>query len=65
MCVSAAAAHFSDTVLYVGRVDHPVFGHIEVVGHQNTTANREILADMVRAVTPPMPYGPMASYGAT
>ena len=93
MCVSAAAAHFSDTVLYVGRVDHPVFGHIEVVGYQNTainlsrgpnamllhlpavtmsprnfldtTANREILADMVRAVTPSSAsYGPMASYGA-
>src|SRR5688500_18360966 len=93
MCVSAAPAHFSDTVLYVGRVDHPVFGHIEVVGYQNTavnlsrgpnamllhlpavtmspanfldtTANRTILADMVRAATPvSLPSGPDAPYGA-
>jgi hypothetical protein len=93
MCVSAAPARFSDTVLYVGRVDHPVSGHIEVVGYQNTaanlsrgpnamllhlpavtmspanfldtTANRAILADMVRAVTPVTPAsGPDAGYGA-
>jgi hypothetical protein len=39
MCVSAAPAHFSGTTLYVGRVDHPAFGHIEVVGYQNTAVN--------------------------
>jgi hypothetical protein len=90
--VSAAPAHFSDTVLYVGRVDHAVFGHIEVVGYQNTAvnldrgpnamllhlpaaamspsnfldtrANRGILDDMVRAVTPATPaFDPGPSYG--
>jgi hypothetical protein len=39
VCVSAAPAYFSDTVLYVGRVDHPVLGHIEVLGYQNTAVN--------------------------
>jgi len=40
MCVSAAAASFSETVLYAGRLHHPVHGHTEVLGYQNTAVNR-------------------------
>src|SRR5687767_9365403 len=91
MCVVTALAQLTSTVLYIGRVDHPLHGLIEVLGYQNTainlargpnamllhlpavrmssanfldtSANRGILDDMVRAATPPMPYGPPMSGG--
>ena len=40
MCVSAAPAEFSGTVLYVGRHHHPQLGEVEVLGYQNTAVNR-------------------------
>jgi hypothetical protein len=40
MCVSAAPASFSETVLYAGRLHHPVHGHTEVLGYQNTAVNQ-------------------------
>ena len=40
MCVSAAPASFSETILYAGRLHHPVHGPTEVLGYQNTAVNR-------------------------
>lgn len=40
MCVSAAPAEFSGTILYVGRHQHPQHGQVEVLGYQNTAVNR-------------------------
>jgi hypothetical protein len=40
MCVSAAPAEFSGTILYVGRHHHPRHGPVEVLGYQNTAVNR-------------------------
>src|SRR4051812_33193260 len=40
MCVSAAPASFSETILYAGRLHHPVHGRTEVLGYQNTAVNR-------------------------
>src|SRR5439155_17166901 len=39
MCVSAAPAEFSGTILYVGRHQHPEHGPVEVLGYQNTAVN--------------------------
>ena len=39
MCVSAAPAQFSGTILYVGRHAHPEHGPVEVLGYQNTAVN--------------------------
>ncbi len=39
MCVAAAPARFSATILYCGAVDHPRHGHIHVLGYQNTPQN--------------------------
>jgi hypothetical protein len=39
MCVSAAPAEFSGTILYVGRHTHPEHGPVEVLGYQNTAVN--------------------------
>ncbi|MDT4993472.1 MAG: hypothetical protein QOH97_3364 [Actinoplanes sp.] len=40
MCVSAAPASFSETILYAGRLNHPGHGPIEVLGYQNTAMNQ-------------------------
>lgn len=39
MCVSAAPAEFSGTILYHGRCHHPPHGRVHVVGYQNTVRN--------------------------
>lgn len=39
MCVAAAPAHFSETILYHGRSDHPSYGPVHVLGYQNTAVN--------------------------
>lgn len=39
MCVCAAEAELSGTVLYQGRVEHPKHGLIHVLGYQNTARN--------------------------
>jgi hypothetical protein len=39
MCVSAAPAEFSGTIVYVGRHTHPEHGPVEVLGYQNTAVN--------------------------
>ncbi len=39
MCVSAAPAEFSGTIVYIGRHTHPEHGPVEVLGYQNTAAN--------------------------
>ena len=39
MCVCAAEAKLSGTVLYQGQVEHPVHGGIHVLGYQNTARN--------------------------
>nr|WP_042187624.1 hypothetical protein [Kibdelosporangium sp. MJ126-NF4]CEL18233.1 hypothetical protein [Kibdelosporangium sp. MJ126-NF4]CTQ90536.1 hypothetical protein [Kibdelosporangium sp. MJ126-NF4] len=39
MCVCAAEAELSGTVLYQGRVEHPLHGLIHVLGYQNTVRN--------------------------
>lgn len=39
MCVAAGPAHFSDTILYHGRCDHPSYGRVHVLGYQNVAAN--------------------------
>lgn len=36
MCVSMKAADFSGTIGYVGEVVHPLFGHVHMLGYQNT-----------------------------
>jgi len=39
MCVAAALAHFSETILYHGRCRHPDHGDVHVLGYQNVAAN--------------------------
>jgi len=39
MCVSMDQAEFSGTILYAGRLRHPVHGLIHVLGYQNTVVN--------------------------
>jgi hypothetical protein len=39
MCVAAAPAHFSGTILYHGRCHHAQHGLVHVLGYQNTAAN--------------------------
>ncbi len=39
MCVSAAPAQFTGTILYLGRHQHPQHGPVEVLGYQNTAAS--------------------------
>jgi hypothetical protein len=39
MCVSAAPARFTDTILYHGRVRHAEHGLVHVLGYQNVAAN--------------------------
>lgn len=39
MCVAAAPARFSGTVLYHGRATHPEHGPVHVLGYQNTAQN--------------------------
>jgi hypothetical protein len=39
MCVAAAPASFSDTILYHGRCRHPEHGLVHVLGYQNVAAN--------------------------
>jgi hypothetical protein len=39
VCVSAANARFSGTIIYAGRLAHGSLGPIEVLGYQNTAVN--------------------------
>jgi hypothetical protein len=39
MCVAAAPAHFSETILYHGHCHHPSHGRVHVLGYQNVAAN--------------------------
>ena len=39
MCVCAGPATLTDTIVYVGRTDHPAHGYVEVLGYQNTAAS--------------------------
>jgi len=39
MCVAAAPAHFSETILYHGRCHHRDHGDVHVLGYQNVAAN--------------------------
>ena len=58
MCVSAAPAEFSGTIVYVGRHTHPEHGPVEVLGYQNTAVN---LADGPNALLLHLPATGMSS----
>lgn len=54
MCVSSLPASLSDTIVYIGRTDHPEHGYVEVLGYQNTAANE---ADGPNAMLLHLPAG--------
>src|SRR5438132_410397 len=58
MCVSAAPAEFSGTIVYIGRHTHPEYGPVEVLGYQNTVVN---LADGPNAMLLHLPATGMSS----
>ncbi|MFI7386381.1 hypothetical protein [Streptomyces sp. NPDC049813] len=39
MCISTGEAAFSGTIVYCGRLHHPVHGLVHVLGYQNTAVN--------------------------